>query len=86
MSERFWSCKLDELQELWNCKQIDRYRDILPMVEQAARAETAGDNESAVWRGNLERIAHKIVDEWPFDDEHGLDMLRYIQAIRTGRR
>ncbi len=86
MSERFWSRKLDELQELWNCKQIDRYRDILPMVEQAARAETAGDNESAVWRGNLERIAHKIVDEWPFDDEHGLDMLRYIQAIRTGRR
>ena len=86
MSERFWSRKLDELQELWNCEQIDRYRDILPMVEQAARAETAGDTESAVWRGNLERITHKIVDEWPFDDEHGLDMLRYIQAIRTGRR
>lgn len=85
-SQEFWSRKLGEFQELWNGERIDRYRDILPMVERAARLETAGKTDSGVWVRNLESITRKIVDEWPFDDEHGLEILRYVQAMRERKR
>lgn len=81
----FWSRKRDELKALWDTEQVERYGDILPRVERLAQLETAGSAETAVWTRNVESVIQKILDEWPFDDEHGLEILRYVQAKRKRR-
>lgn len=85
MNTGFWSRKLGELEALWSTERVERYGAILPVVERLAQLEAAGSTDTAVWRRDVERITQKILDEWPFDDEHGLEMLRYAQALRKGK-
>ncbi|MCI7305893.1 MAG: hypothetical protein MR522_06495 [Trueperella sp.] len=86
MSEGFWARKYRDLVELSGDDEGERYADMLPLVERLLDLETTGKVGSDLWRLNLEKVARKIVDEWPWTDEQGFEMLTHIDAAQKRRR
>lgn len=82
----FWERLLNKLREECQSNSVERYCDILPFAEPLNKLEGEGRTGTVPWARALESVAYKVVDEWPYQDELGREMLTYIQAARKQRR